>query len=184
LAGEWNSNKKANVVQLIRNFDELLQSYQKWLPEINQFLGDYTHIDIIGRGPAYSSVQQGALMFKEAVRNPAGGTLGGEFRHGPMEMVREGFRAVLFAPEGRTFDQGLKMALDIARFNGKVLIITNRDLSISDPNVSVFRLEIEDEYLFAVGGIIPLQFMVNSRAVDLGLTPGNFTRGAKITKTE
>ncbi len=41
-------------------------------------------------------------MFKEAVRNPAGGTLGGEFRHGPMEMVREGFYAVVFATKGKT----------------------------------------------------------------------------------
>jgi len=76
------------------------------------------------------------------------------------------------------------MALDIAGFKGKVLIITNGDLNLSDPNVSVLRLGIQDEYLFAIGGIIPLQFMVNSRAVDLGLTPGTFTRGAKITKTE
>jgi len=184
LAGQWTGKRRADVEQLIRNVDELLQNYQNWLPEINHFLGEYDHIDIIGRGPAYSSVLQGALMFKEAVRNPAGGTLGGEFRHGPMEMVREGFRAVIFAPEGRTFDQSLKMALDIAGFKGKVLIITNGDLNLSDPNVSVFRLGIQDEYLFAIGGIIPLQFMVNSRAVDLGLTPGTFTRGAKITKTE
>ncbi len=45
-------------------------------------------------------------------------------------MVREGFRAVLFAPVGKTFDQSLKMAMDIARFKGKVLIITNGDLNL------------------------------------------------------
>ena len=123
-------------------------------------------------------------MFKEAVRNPAGGTLGDEFRHGPMEMVREGFRAVVFAPEGKTFDQSLKMAQDIAKFNGKVMIISNRDLNISDPNVYVFRIGVKDEYLFAIGSIIPLQLMVNSRAIELGREPGYFTRGAKITKTE
>jgi glucosamine--fructose-6-phosphate aminotransferase (isomerizing) len=139
---------------------------------------------MIGRGPAYASVNQGALMFKEAVRNPAGGSFGGEFRHGPMEMVREGFRAFLFAPDGNTFEQSLKMAKDIASFNGKVIIISNRKLNLSNPNIHVFRLDVNDEYLFAIGSIIPLQFMVNSRAIELGREPGYFTRGAKITKSE
>ncbi len=184
LAGKWKQTKIGEIRQLIDNFEKLLESHQDWLPEISHFFGPYDHIDLIGRGPAYSSVHQGALMFKEAVRNPAGGSLGGEFRHGPMEMVREGFSAVVFAPEGKTFKQSLKMAKDIAGFKGKVLIITNEDLNISDPNISVFRLDVLDEYLFAIGGIIPLQFMVNSRAIELGLEPGYFTRGAKITKTE
>ena len=184
LAGEWTGTKRAEIRQLIDNIDELLKSHQNWMPEISHFLGEYDYIEMIGRGPAWSSVNQGALMFKEAVRNPAGGSFGGDFRHGPMEMVREGFRVVVFAPEGRTFDQSLKMAKDIARFNGKVIIITNKDLNLSDPNIYVFRIGIMDEYLFAIGSIIPLQFMVNSRAIELGREPGYFTRGAKITKTE
>ena len=184
LAGKWTSTKRAEIQQLIDTIEGLLKSHQNWMPEISHFLGEYDYIEMIGRGPAYSSVLQGALMFKEAVRSPAGGSFGGEFRHGPMEMVREGFRAVVFAPEGKTFDQSLKMAKDIARFNGKVMIITNRDLNLSDPNLYVFRIGVKDEYLFAIGSIIPLQFMVNSRAIELGLKPGYFTRGAKITETE
>lgn len=184
LAGEWTDAKRREIRRLIDNFDELLRSNQDWMPEISQFFGQYDYIELIGRGPAYSSVLQGSLMFKEAVRNPAGGTLGGEFRHGPMEMVREGFNAVVFAPKGKTFKQSLKMAKDIARFKGKVMIITNEDLILSDPNMYVFRLDIKDEYLFAIGSIVPIQFMVNSRAIELGREPGYFTRGAKITKTE
>ena len=172
------------VRELIHTFEELLSSHQDWVPEISDFFGPYDHIDLIGRGPAYSSVLQGALMFKEAVRNPAGGTLGGEFRHGPMEMVREGFRAVVFAPDGRTFDQSLKMAEDIVNFDGKVMIITNRELDFSSPGIFIFRLDVRDEYLFAIGSIIPIQFMVNARAIELGHKPGYFTRGAKITTTE
>jgi glucosamine--fructose-6-phosphate aminotransferase (isomerizing) len=184
LAGKWTGTKRDEIRQLIDNIDKLLKSHQNWIPEISHFLGVYDYIEMIGRGPAYSSVHQGALMFKEAVRNPAGGSFGGEFRHGPMEMVREGFRAFLFAPDGKTFDQSLKMAKDIAKFNGKVIIISNRELILSDPNVYVFRLGVKDEYLFAIGSIIPLQLMVNSRAIELGRKPGYFTRGAKITKTE
>ena len=184
LAGKWTGTKRDEIRQLITNIEELLQNHQSWMPEISHFLGEYDYIEMIGRGPAWSSVNQGALMFKEAVRNPAGGSFGGEFRHGPMEMVREGFRAFLFAPEGKTFDQSLKMAKDIAKFNGKVIILSNKDLDISNPNIYVFRMGVLDEYLFTIGGIIPIQFMVNSRAIELGCEPGYFTRGAKITKIE
>ncbi len=184
LAGKWTDKKKDSVLQLISNIDELLKSYKNWMPEITRFLGEYENIEIIGRGPSYSSVLQGALMFKEAVRNPAEGILGGDFRHGPMEMVKEGFRAVVFAPRGNTFDQSVKMALDIAGFKGKVIIITNSDLNFSEPNIYVFRIPVADEYLFAIGSIIPLQLIVNFRAIELGLKPGCFTRGAKITKVE
>jgi glucosamine--fructose-6-phosphate aminotransferase (isomerizing) len=184
LAGSWTGTQKEAIKRLIDVTGELLQSHQDWMPEISHFLGTYDYIELIGRGPAYASVLQGALMYREAVRNPAGGSLGGEFRHGPMEMVMEGFRAVVFAPEGRTFQQGLKVARDIAGFKGKVLILTNGNLDLSDPNIRVFHLDVRDEYLFAIGSIIPLQIMVNSRAVELGRSPGYFTRGAKITKTE
>ncbi len=184
LAGKWNDKKRGEIRDLIDHFDKLLASHPDWLPKVKQFFGAYEYMELIGRGPAYSSVLQGALMFREAVRNPAGGSLGGEFRHGPMEMVREGFKAVVFAPEGKTFKQSLKMAGDIIGFGGKVMVLTNKNLEMSDPDLFVFRLDVRDEYLFAIASIIPLQFMVNARAIELGREPGSFTRGAKITKTE
>ena len=76
------------------------------------------------------------------------------------------------------------MARDIAGFDGRVMVLTNGMPELSDPNIHVFRLNVKDEYLFAIGSIIPLQIMVNSRAVELGRNPGYFTRGAKITRTE
>lgn len=184
LAGKWTPSKRDEIRQLTGHMKGLLDSHQAWMPEISRFLGGYDHIELIGRGPAYASVLQGALMYKEAVRSPAGDSLGGEFRHGPMEMVREGFRAVVFAPRGRTFDQSLKMARDIARFQGRVMIITNRDLDLPEPDIHIFRISVEDECLFSIGSIVPLQLMVNSRATELGLEPGYFTRGAKITRSE
>jgi len=184
LAGKWYGKKQDEAIQFIALIEELLSSYESWMPEISRFLGDYGHIELIGRGPSYASVMQGALMFREAVRNPAVGNLGGEFRHGPMEMVKEGFRAVVFAPEGNTFNQSIKMAQDIAGYGGKVLLLTNRDHHFPGSDVHVFRISVKDEYLFAIGSIVPLQLMVNFRAIELGLQPGFFTRGAKVTQTE
>jgi glucosamine--fructose-6-phosphate aminotransferase (isomerizing) len=184
LAGKWTGRVKDRVHGLIDAIEELLGSRPQWISGISDFFGAYDYIELIGRGPSYATVLQGSLMFREAVRIPAGGSLGGEFRHGPMEMVGEGFRAVVFAPEGRTLEQSLKMARDMAGFGGRVLIITNIEMDLSDPNLRVFHLGVRDEYLFAVGSVIPLQIMVNTRAIELGRAPGVFTRGAKITRTE
>lgn len=184
LAGKWTDEMKDKVQQMINIFNELLNSNKKWVPDITGFLGDYDFIEIIGRGPSYSSVLQGALMFKEAVRAPAEGILGSDFRHGPMEMVKKGFKAFVFAPKGKTFNQSMKMAMDIAGFDGKVVLITNASPDISESNIHVFQIPVDNEYLFAIIGIVPLQFIVNSRALEMGHKPGYFTRGAKVTKEE
>ncbi len=71
-------------------------------------------------------------MFREALHLPAAATLGGEFRHGPMEMVNEGFRSILFAPAGKHMIKSIRMAEDIAGFGGKVLLFSNTDPSVKE----------------------------------------------------
>jgi glucosamine--fructose-6-phosphate aminotransferase (isomerizing) len=141
-------------------------------------------IQVIGRGPSYSSVLQGALMIMEAARNPAAGIYGGEFRHGPMEMSKKGFRAIILAPLGDTYSQGIKLAEDISKFGGRVVLITNSQVSFNNQNIYSIQIPCNDEFLFPIPAIIPLQFMVNQMALDAGHEPGNFIMGAKVTLTE
>lgn len=184
IAGSWDERNIAELKEVIIEVDRLVKTSESWIEGVSSHLGHPHFVQVIGRGPSYSSVKQGALMFMEAARNPAAGIYGGEFRHGPMEMVKEGFRAVLFAPGGATFDQALKMAKDITGFGGKVLMITNRREEISDSGILPFEISCENEYLFPVPAIIPLQFIVNRWATEKGNEPGDFTRGAKVTITE
>jgi glucosamine--fructose-6-phosphate aminotransferase (isomerizing) len=123
-------------------------------------------------------------MIMEASRRPAAGTFGGEFRHGPMEMTKKGFRAIILAPLGATYEQGIKLAVDITKFGGRVVVITNSQADFSNPDIYPVHIPCQDEYLFPIPAIVPLQFMVNQWATDEGNEPGNFTRGAKVTITE
>ena len=184
LAGDWNNKHIAKLKNAAEAVENIINEKDTWLRPVIDFLGHPHFVQVIGRGPSYSSVKQGALMFMEAARKPAAGIYGGEFRHGPMEMVKEGFRAVIFAPEGQTFDQAFKMADDIVTFGGRVLLITNSSVHINNPGICSFRVQCENEFLFPVPAIIPLQFIVNQWATDEGNEPGNFTRGAKVTTTE
>jgi glucosamine--fructose-6-phosphate aminotransferase (isomerizing) len=184
LSKTWKTVAMPDYSSTIEAVGMMINTREKWLPQTADFLGHPPFVQIIGRGPAYSSVLQGALMFMEAARNPAAGIYGGEFRHGPMEMAKKGFKAVILAPLGSTYDQGVKLANDITKYGGRVVMITNSLAGFDNPDIHPVRIPCQDEYLFPIAAIVPLQFIVNQWAVDEGNEPGNFTMGAKVTTIE
>jgi glucosamine--fructose-6-phosphate aminotransferase (isomerizing) len=184
LSGKWKPGSMPEFDIAIEAVEMLINGREEWLIPVMEILGQPSFVQIIGRGPSYSSVQQGALMIMEAARNPAAGMYGGEFRHGPMEMTNKEFRAIILAPVGATYEQGIKLAEDITRFGGKVVVITNSSAGFSNPSIYPVYIPCKDEYLFPIPAIIPLQFIVNQWAVDRGKEPGNFIMGAKVTTTE
>ena len=184
LGRRWNPGSITEINDSIKAVNSLINSRDEWISQVIDFLGHPTFVQIIGRGPSYSSVLQGALMVMEAARNPAAGIFGGEFRHGPMEMVKKGFRAIILAPVGDTYKQGIKLASDISRAGGRVVLITNSQDNYNNQDIFSIRIPCQDEYLFPIPAIIPLQFIVNQWAVDTGQEPGEFNLGAKVTITE
>ena len=184
LAGRWNEKSKEKVKNLIDSFSLTLEFCKTWVNDALSFFGDLPALQIIARGAVFATAQQSALMFKEAVKVAASGNLGGEFRHGPMEMVKDGFKSIMFTPGGKTFAQNLKMAEDIAGFGGKVLLITNKKINLSNSNIMQVYIDEQDEYLFAIQSIIPVQIFIDSFAKQRGFEAGSFSRGAKVTVTE
>lgn len=184
MAGKWDKRKIAQIERLIIDSKELLSKHENFIADGFNFFEDVEFIQFIGRGPLFAAAQQSELMFKEAARIPAAGTLGGEFRHGPIEMVSPGFKSILFAADGKTYTQSIRMATDIAKFQGEVIIITNKDPHLSNENIRVITINQPDEYLFSIQSIMPVQFMVNYLALAKGFEPGNFVHGGKVTLTE
>ncbi|WP_436415174.1 SIS domain-containing protein [Petrimonas sp.] len=184
LAGEWDDEKIGMLNRLKENFKTLLNHYNGWLSDALAFLGDISTLQIIARGPAFSTASQSALMFKEATHIAATGILGGEFRHGPMEMVTEGFQSILFASEGKTLIQSIKMAEDIAEFGGKVWLITNVKSNLDNKNILPMYINEKDEFLFSLQSIVPVQLFIDAYAKTHGFEAGNFSRGAKVTVIE
>lgn len=184
LAGKWYGEMDKVASRLVGNFKNSLTDYEVQVKQPLNFLGDIQSLQIIARGPAFSTASQSALMFKETARIAAEGILGGEFRHGPMEMVTEEFKSIIFASKGKTFSQSLKMATDISGFGGKVLLITNEETRLSDKNILQVFIDEPDEYLFSIQSIIPVQLFIDYYVKARGFEAGSFSRGAKITVTE
>jgi len=185
LAGKWDNNKIKLARDLVAGVNNQLSHAEKDAEEIFDFLGDVNFLQFIGRGPSISNVYQSELMFKEASKTAAAGALGGEFRHGPMEMVNEDFKAIMFAANGETYALNEKMACDISNYNGKLVFITNNEnAGVGDENIKVIFINQPDEYLFTVQSIIPVQLMVNFLSIKKGYEPGGFIHGNKVTTVE
>jgi glutamine---fructose-6-phosphate transaminase (isomerizing) len=184
ITGKWAPGIMPELKDVINATEKLINTSNEWLAPVMDFLDHPSFVQVIGRGPSFSSVLQGALMIMEAARNPSAGILGGEFRHGPMEMIRKGFRAVIFAPQGATFDQAIKLAEDITKSGGRVVLLTNNADVADNPDILKVFIPCQDEFLFPIPSIIPLQFIVNQWAEDKGNEAGNFIMGSKVTTTE
>lgn len=184
LSGQWNKDQMGKLKDLQENFKVVLKDYLGWIEKPLKFLGDISTLQIIARGPCFSTASQSALMFKEATHIAATGVLGGEFRHGPMEMVTDGFQSILFAAEGKTLSQSIKMAEDIAEFGGKVWLITNSKLKTQTDKILPFYIDERDEFLFSIQSIVPIQLFIDTYAKEHGFEAGSFSRGAKVTMIE
>jgi glutamine---fructose-6-phosphate transaminase (isomerizing) len=184
IAGKWDILKQTAVKSVRDFFLNLIENKEGITERMLEFMGNMDNLQIIARGPSYSAACQSALMFREALHLPAAATLGGEFRHGPMEMVNEGFRSILFAPAGKTYDQSIRMAEDIAGFGGKVLLFSNTNTSVKEPGIMHVMVDGLDEYIFSVNAIFPVQLLVDSYARKRGFEAGSFSRGAKVTRSE
>jgi glucosamine--fructose-6-phosphate aminotransferase (isomerizing) len=184
LSGNFGDEQVNAVRKLIDNTEAMLSGYDEYVNEMLDFFGETNTLQVIARGSDFSTACQSALMFKEAVKVAAAGILGGEFRHGPMEMVQPGFKAILFASKGKTFSQSINMAREIAHFGGRVLLLTNDETQLINENILKVYINEQDQFLFTILSIIPVQLFIDSYAKARGFEAGSFSRGTKVTVIE
>lgn len=169
------------------SIEKSLNQRDTTLPAMLRSLGDATYLQLIARGTTMASASQSALMAMEASHTPSQAMPGGEFRHGPLEMVQPGFASIMLAHSGDdTFAQLEKLALDILAFGGRVMLVTDRqDAMAPREGLTVVAVDSADPDLFAIPAIIPVQLAIEAWArEEKGITPGEFTHGAKVTAVE
>jgi glucosamine--fructose-6-phosphate aminotransferase (isomerizing) len=76
------------------------------------------------------------------------------------------------------------MAEDIAKFGGKVWLITNVQMDWNNKNILPFFIDESNEFLFSIQSIIPVQLFIDAYAKAKNFEAGSFSRGAKVTAIE
>lgn len=152
---------------------------------ILDFVGHDEPITFIGRGASYCSAMMAALVTAEAAKAPTQALSGGQFRHGPLELVREGFRSIMFMGDGATRELNVKTAADIEAFGGRCLIVEPEDAATPQTaGIHTLGLPRVAEALLPVLEILPIQLLMVPMAIARGFQPAKFLNGSKITVIE
>ncbi len=165
--------------------ETLQQGLQTDIRPALALVGDAPFLQMVGRGPVMAAVSQSALMWMEAAHIPASAMNGGNFRHGPLEMVRRGLTVLLFThSRSRTHSQSLRLAQDVLQFGGKVILLSDTPALPPREHLVQLCIPCPCEELSPITTVLPVQLLVNAWAEAQGLTPGDFSHGAKVTVSE
>ncbi len=151
------------------------------------FFDEAQVVHLLGRGRAIASIYEGALLFNEVAKFPSVPMAAAQFRHGPVEIVDERYRAIVFAPNDHTRALNSALAHDLHRLGGQVRLIgpvldgtdtgaSAEEVWCATPAVPVFLAPLIE--------IIPVQCAALRLAEWRGFTPGEFRVAGQITRSE
>jgi len=172
------------VIREMRLTADAMESYlAEWethVQELDSILDDFEQLYIMGRGSSMSAVWNGSLNNKEAAKCSFEGIHAAEFRHGPLEVVAEGFTAIIFAGSSQTSGLNRSLARDILSYGGKVIWVDSSE----DMEIPTLLLPNTAELTLPLIEILPMQLLTLVMANRRGLEAGKFRYIGKITSKE
>jgi glucosamine--fructose-6-phosphate aminotransferase (isomerizing) len=170
---------------LHRTADSIGTALPGWRDQVGELaaqLEKSRFLTFLGRGPSRASAMTGALITKETAKLPTEGMIGGQFRHGPIEVTSPETATVIFTGISRTRHLDLALAAALARLEGKVLSIGNSDQQVQ--GTLTINVPATDEWRSPIAEIVPIQLLAAQLAKQRGLEVGKFKYGGKVTTTE
>lgn len=176
---------QAEIGALADSVENLIPKMEAISVDLLTFIGHDQPIVFIGRGASFGSAAMAALVTAEAAKAHTHALSGGQFRHGPLELVREGFRSVMFMGDGVGRELNSKTANDIAGFGGRCLVIApDGAKTAASARVHTLTVPRVAEGLLPVLEILPIQLLMVPMAIARGFEPAKFLNGSKITVIE
>jgi glucosamine--fructose-6-phosphate aminotransferase (isomerizing) len=183
VAGHAPGPLTQEVMRAVAAQEKILERHEVLMPPIVEFFNSPPYVALMSRGADLATAYQGALTLKEVVRVAAEPISAAQFRHGPMEIISPSHRYILFARHGKTEKLLLKLARDIRKANGRVLLFT--DLPFDDP-MNIRRVRVEGLRL-GLGTLVDsiyIQLLAYEAALRAGLKPGKFEIAEGVTREE
>jgi len=186
LGGDLEAGK-AKLHAVADYVGSFLDDWESRVQAATDFLGPCDALAFLARGPSMASAMAGALMSAEASRIFAAVFSSAQFRHGPVEAVRQDFRAIMFAGNDANRDLNYQMANYIAACGGKTLVITPtptpRQEHVSS-SVLELPIALADPEVLPILEIIPVQLLTITLAHAKGYEPATFVNCNKVTLEE
>jgi glutamine---fructose-6-phosphate transaminase (isomerizing) len=157
-----------------------LSSWKVRVQELDSTLGEFDTLFLIGRGSSMSAVWNGSLTNKEAAKSAFEGMHAADFRHGPLEIVSEGFAALIFAGPAQTSALNRELAREIVSYGGKAIWLD----SVPDPEIPTILFPKTNELTRPLAEILPMQMLTLAMAKRKNVEAGTFRHVSKITDRE
>jgi glucosamine--fructose-6-phosphate aminotransferase (isomerizing) len=174
----------ATLHRVADHVQDFLSSWEPTVAAATDFIGPCEALAFLARGPSMASALAGALMAQEASRIFAAALSSAQFRHGPVEAVREGFRAIMFAGNDGASRLNHEMASYIAACGGKCLVIGPEERADKMDGVMYLPIASVPAPLLPILEIIPVQLLTITLALAKGYEPAAFVNCSKVTTLE
>jgi len=183
IAGKPPSPLTQEVMRAVEAEETILERHGDLIPPIVEFFNRPPYVALMSRGADLATAYQGALTLKEVARLAAEPISAAQFRHGPMEIISPNHRYILFARQGKTGKLLLKLAGDICKSSGRVLLFTDMPFD----NLVNVRLVRSEPLRLGLGTLVDsvyIQLLAYDAALRAGFDPGKFVIAEKVTREE
>ena len=170
---------KSSLIMCADKMEKLQSEWKARAYDICNFIGNRAYLSMIGSGTSYSTASQGELILEEAGRIYSSRYTTGQFIHGPIELVDENFSAIILDFDAHIREKIDRIINNIIEYEGKVLLITNRDIGFNNKNLNVFKINHEDSLTSPILEILPIELFVNEIGLKKNLQPGVLSRVIK-----
>lgn len=183
-AGELDSYPKTDLERTIEVLTRCVPEWYRFSGSWPGFFANNVPMYLLGRGPTMASVQAGALLLQEVAKVPAVPMSAPQFRHGPVEVVHDQFRVIIFGTQRTTEDLEDTLGDKILAMGGKVRWIGPKPKSHLIDSLCEWPAENFPDLFMPVADVIPLQMAAYHTARWHGITPGEFRFATPITSSE
>lgn len=185
ILGENLESAREEVYQTAGQLAASLQTLNEHMLRLGTHLGSVDFLAFVGRGASLGSARAGSLITQEASKLPCAAFSGGGFRHGPLELARPGFTAVVFAGPDETSRLNRRLAEEICLAGGQVALISpDAADSASIEGMSFISIPKAVPTLLPILEIVPVQLLTVPLAQAKGYRPAVFERASKVTAVE
>lgn len=171
--------------ELVRAAEACMRMLTDWEPALSKvasFLDAQNPIIYVGRGKSFGSAQTAALLTQEAAKLHCTALSGGQFRHGPIELVRPGFQMVIFLGDLKTRDIDTALIQKVISLGGKVVAVAPAAFTPPEAaGLCVFTYPDVALPLNPLMEAIFIQLLQIPLAAARGFIAGNFINATKVT---
>ena len=161
---------------------QMLEDWQPGLSRVTQFLDAQAPLVYVGRGKSLGSAQTAALLSQEAAKLHCMALSGGQFRHGPIELVRPGFQMVIFLGDLKTRDIDMALIHKITSLGGKVVAVA--PAASAPAGAAGFRVFTYPDVALPLNPLMEaifIQLLQIPLAEARGFVAGDFLNATKVT---